>query len=83
MSDFFKAVVILCDYSIYENMKIRPKNHNDRFSILRKYFSDIYKDVSELFDTYTKSYVARLTKEDAEKLRKYAYGLKNKIFNKE
>ena len=64
-------------------MKIRPKNHSDRFYILRKYFNDIYVDVSELFDTYTKPYVTRLKREDAEKLKEYAYGLKNKVINKE
>lgn len=83
VSDFFKAIVILCDYLIYKEIKIIPKNHNERFSILKKYFGDIYKKVSKLFKTYVKSYNLRLKKEDAKKVKEYANELKNLIFNKE
>ena len=82
VADFFKAIAILCDYLIYEEMKIKPKNHSDRFSLLRKYFSDIYQETSDIFKVYTMSYNLRLSEKDAEKLRDYAYGLKNRIFNK-
>ncbi len=81
VSDFFKAIVILCYYLLYKEMKLQPKNHNERFSLLKKYFSDIYREVSHLFITYTKSYTLRLKKEDAEALKAYAYELKNHILN--
>lgn len=38
--------------------------------------------VSELFDTYVKSYNLRLGKEEAIKLKEYAYELKECIANK-
>jgi len=79
VSDFFKGVAVICDLLIYKNIKIIPKNHNDRFSLLRKYFIDIYEEVSELFKLYTKSYNLRLGREDAIKLRDYANELRNKI----
>lgn len=82
VSDFFKAIVILCDYKIYTDMKIMPKNHSERFSILEKYFNDVYSEVSNLFQTYTKSYNLRMIKEDAIKLRNYAYGLKDSFVSK-
>jgi len=82
VSDFFKAIVILCDYLIYRETRIMPKNHNQRFSLLKSYFNDIYKKVSNLFITYTKSYNLRLGKEEANKLKNYAYELKNFILNK-
>jgi len=82
VSDFFKAIVILCDYKIYRDMKIIPKNHNERFSILEKYFSDIYLEISKLFQIYTRSYNLRMTKEDAIKLKNYAYGLKDSFISK-
>ena len=82
VSDFFKAVVVSYDFLLYKNTKIIPKNHNDRFSLLRKYFSGIYEKVSELFKLYTRSYNLRLEKKDAIKLRNYANELRNKI-NKE
>ena len=82
MSDFFKAIVILCDYLIYKETKITPKSHNERFSLLRSYFKEIYNAVSELFKTYTSSYNLRLGKEDAIKIKKYANELKNFVINK-
>jgi hypothetical protein len=81
-SDFFKAIVIFCDYLIYDEVKILPKNHRERFSLLELYFKDIYKKVSSLFKTYTKSYNFRLALEDANKIKEYAYELKKFISSK-
>ncbi|MBI2630002.1 hypothetical protein HYW76_02785 [Candidatus Pacearchaeota archaeon] len=77
VSDFFKAIVIFCDYLIYKEIKIIPKNHADRFSLLEKYFSEIYIKISELFKLYTQSYNLRLKIEDAVKLKNYAHELRN------
>lgn len=82
VSDFFKAIVILCDYLIYREIKIIPKNHSERFSTLQKYFKDIYEKVSSFFKTYTKSYNLRLGKKEAEELKNYAHELKNFILSK-
>ena len=82
VSDFFKAIVILCDYLIYKEIRVIPKNHNERFLLLERYFKDIYKKVSEFFRTYTKSYNLRLEKEKADELGRYANELKNFILNK-
>ncbi|MBS3066288.1 hypothetical protein J4205_00545 [Candidatus Pacearchaeota archaeon] len=76
VSDFFKAITILCDYLIYKEIKILPKNHNDRFFLLKKYFVSIHDNVSELFKIYIDSYNLRLKLEDALKIEFYAYGLK-------
>ncbi len=82
VSDFFKAIVILCDYLIYSEMKIMPKNQNHRFSLLEKYFKEIYIKVSELFKKYTESYNLRLGKEDAIKLEAYVNELKKFVVDK-
>jgi len=76
VSDFFKAIVILCDYLIYLEIRTLPKNHNERFLLLKRYFDDIHDNVSNLFKVYTNSYNLRLDREDANKLKDYAYGLK-------
>ncbi|MAG78359.1 hypothetical protein CL616_03270 [archaeon] len=76
VSDFFKAIVILCDYLIYKEIKTMPKNHKDRFSLLKTYFRDIYNQVSKLFDIYIKSYNLRLNEDDANKIKEYANELK-------
>jgi len=82
VSDFFKTIVILCDYLIYRETKIMPKNHNNRFNLLERYFKEIYEKVSDLFQTYTNSYNLRLGKEDAIKLKEYANELKGFVVNK-
>jgi uncharacterized protein (UPF0332 family) len=82
VSDFFKSIVIFCDYLIYRETRILPKNHNDRFKLLENYFADIYKKVANLFETYIKSYNLSSTKNQAENLRNYAYELKNIVQNK-
>ena len=82
-SDFFKSIVISCDYLIYKEMKILPKNHNERFSLLKKYFEDIYNKVSKLFEIYTRSYNLRILERDAKKIGEYAHEIYNNIKNKE
>lgn len=82
-SDFFKSVVVSCDYLIYCEIKRLPKNHADRFSILQIHFPEIYKIVSSLFKPYTDSYNLKSTKEDAEKFKEYAREIKKLISNKE
>ena len=82
VSDFFKAIVILSDYLIYREIKRLPKNHNERFSLLKTYFQEVYNKVSELFEIYTRSYNLRLAEKDALNLRGYANELRNYILNK-
>jgi len=81
ISDFFKATVILADYKIYEQLKILPKNHNHRFELLQKYFSEIYFNTSNLFKKYRDSYNNKTKKEDAIKVKEYAEQLLKTINN--
>ncbi|MDP1695479.1 MAG: hypothetical protein Q8L29_01040 [archaeon] len=82
VSDFFKAIVTFCDYLLYKEIKILPKNHNERFDLLKTHFKEIYQKVIALFKKYRESYNLRLSKEDALELKSYAYEIKNFIGNK-
>ena len=82
VSDFFKTISNFCDYIIYKEIKIFPKNHNERFNLLNKYFKGIHSKLIELFSIYRKSYNLRLKKEDAETVKTYAYELEKLINNK-
>jgi uncharacterized protein (UPF0332 family) len=82
VSDFFKAIVIFCDYLIYKQVKILPKNHIERFSLLKVHFNQIYKEVSRLFSLYTKSYNQKLNAKDVLKVKAYANQLKTYIAGK-
>jgi len=80
-SDFFKSIVIFCDYLIYYQIKRLPKNHNDRFNLLNIYFKDIYETVSNLFKVYVDSYNLKMKKGDVIKLQHYANELKRIVNN--
>jgi len=83
VADFFKAIAVLCDYLIYKNIKTLPKNHLDRFNLLKAYFPEIYSVVSPMFRRYTESYNQRMTKQDAIKFENYAHELRNFVSSKE
>ncbi len=71
-SDFFKSIVIFCDYLIYKEIKRLPKNHNDRFNLLKIYFNEIYRNVSSLFKIYASSYNLKIKKQEVLDLYEYA-----------
>ena len=70
VSDFFKSIVTYCDYIIYRKIRNLPKNHNERFDLLKKYFPDLFKNTFELFKKYRDSYNLRLTKKRCFKYKK-------------
>src|SRR3989344_9239172 len=76
ITDFFKAIVIFCDFLLYQEIRILPKNHNERFSSLKKYFLNIYSKVSVLFKVYTRSYNFKLKIAEVMEVKNYAYELK-------
>ena len=82
ISDFFKTIVILCDFLIYKEFRTLPKNHHHRFTLLENYFKEIYKKVSELFKSYTKSYNLRTKKSEAQEMEEYANELKRIVDDK-
>jgi len=71
-SDFFKSIVICCDYLIYKEIRRLPKNHNDRFNLLNLYFKEIYEKVNYLFKIYIKSYNLKTRLKEVLKLKNYA-----------
>lgn len=77
VSDFFKTVVILCDRRLYHEMRLLPKNHTERFDLLKRYFPALHRRVSALFKTYTSSYNLRSTREEATTVKAYALELRS------
>ncbi len=69
VSSYFKAIVILCDLKIYEEHRLLPKSHSERFHFLKLHFKDTYEIVDSLFKTYTSSYNLVSNKSDAQKLK--------------
>lgn len=65
ISSYFKAVAALCDLKIYEQKRILPKNHTERFLFLKTSFYEVYLVVGPLFEDYVKTYNLRLGKKEA------------------
>src|SRR3989344_4020044 len=72
---FFKALVALVDFYIWQNTGETPSSHNSRFNITKEKFSDVYEILDKDFPFYQDSYhilmtkeLAEVIKEDAEKL---------------
>ncbi len=82
VSDFFKSIATFCDYLLYSEIRILPKNHHERFNLLSKHFKEIFQNIKKLFKKYRESYSIKLTKEDALTLKNYTYELRNFIKNK-
>ena len=69
ISSYFKAIAILCDFSIYKERGLLPKNHRERFLFLELHFKEVHDLISPLFKEYTDSYNARIQKEQVLRLK--------------
>lgn len=76
ISSYFKAIAILCDYEIYKQRRLIPKNHKERFLFLEMHFKDAYDIVSPLFKEYTDSYNLRIKREQVLRLKESVEKLK-------
>lgn len=82
ISSFYKAIAILCDYMIYRERGLLPKNHKERFLFLELHFKEAHDLISPLFKEYTDSYNLRIQKENVMRLQKNVEKLR-RIFNLE
>ncbi len=76
ISSYFKAIAILCDYVIYKERGLLPKNHRDRFLFLEVHHKDAYHLISPLFKEYTDSYNVRIQRTQVLRLRECVEKLK-------
>lgn len=69
VSNYYKALSILCSYLIYNKTRKQPKNHTEIFLFLQVSFPEIYKITNEVFPTYKDSYEKIMKQEDCEKIK--------------
>ncbi|MEA3515419.1 MAG: hypothetical protein U9R34_08120 [Nanoarchaeota archaeon] len=65
---YFKALVVIADYHILVNEGSIPKNHTERFNILRTKYRLIYEILDKDFPIYQNSYRIALGKSYCEVL---------------
>ena len=66
---FFKAIVTLCDFAIYNKVHALPNDHKERFGMLKAHYPSAYHVVSKLFGIYRRTYNLKASKEDAKLIR--------------
>ena len=59
-SDYFKSLTAINDH-ILSRIDLFPKNHEERFEMLRENFPISYKLASSLFLTYRRAYTKEIT----------------------
>jgi len=60
---FFKALAVLSDLYILRKEGFIPKNHSERFDVLKAKHPEVYKILNKDFPAYQQSYRLKLDKE--------------------
>lgn len=68
-SNFFKALFAADDF-IIAKIGERPKDHTERFRILKLRFPELYIITDKLFSAYRRTYTQELKKEELELVKK-------------
>ncbi len=79
ISNYFKSLFALCDLILYRTLKRVPKDHTERFNLLKIHDKFIYSILDSLFLTYRETYTKILSanqvnhiKEKIERVFEYA-----------
>ncbi|MEW6408448.1 MAG: hypothetical protein AB1465_07245 [Patescibacteria group bacterium] len=56
ISNYFKSLFALCDFILYKKIKQIPKDHSERFSLLKINDKYLYSTLDVLFSTYRETY---------------------------
>lgn len=59
----FKAIAVACDFHILKTEGFIPKNHTERFRILKSKYYDLYRILDKDFPVYQQSYRIKLNEE--------------------
>ena len=69
VANYFKSLIAIVDYTIFKEIGILPKNHEQRFSILLHRFPDLYSIVNRCYEPYRRAYRERLKRESVLEVR--------------
>lgn len=69
-SNYFKALFAAADYSLFTKFRTSPKDHTDRFCMLKKNLPELYTITDRVFSTYRRTYTQELSKEEVITVRK-------------
>lgn len=67
-TNYFKSLAAIGDF-VLSKINLFPKNHDERFQMLRENYSQLYKMTSSLFLTYRKAYSKEISKYETLSLK--------------
>ena len=66
---YFKAFFLLCDHFLLENQGLSPKDHTQRFQLLKKHYPEFYEFLDTTFSIYRETYTSEIEKEVCDTIR--------------
>lgn len=67
---YFKCVFVVLDLIILQKTGKTPKDHTERFSILREYFSELYFFLDKYYPVYRQTYSLTIDKLTCDEVKK-------------
>ncbi len=62
-TNYFKALAALNDFML-EKIGLKPKDHSERFVLLKKHYPQLYETTDKLFLVYRRTYSEEISKEE-------------------
>ena len=69
-TNFFKALFAVDDAALLEKIRDKPKDHTERFDMLRANLPELYTITDRLFSTYRRTYTQDLAREEVSLVKK-------------
>lgn len=69
---YFKAIFTILDYLILKKAGKSPKDHTERFILLKQLFPDLYEFLDKYFNIYRDTYSLTIDKETCDKIKQNA-----------
>ena len=68
---YFKTLFVALDLLILRKLKKTPKDHTERFRILKAEFPEEYSSLDKYFSVYRSTYSTTVDKDTCEEIRQY------------
>lgn len=69
-TNYFKALFAIDDANIFNKTGFEPKDHTERFAMLKANFPELYTITDRLFSTYRRTYTKTLERGEVELVKK-------------
>ena len=68
---YFKCLFVALDVVILKGLKMTPKDHSERFRILKESFPELYTVLDKIYPIYRDTYSIRIEKEKCDEVKEH------------